>query len=156
MALPNGITAPSFELPSSNGGTFQFPKSANGSPIIIYFYPKDFTSGCTAESCGFRDQFEVFEELGVKIVGISHDDIATHRRFIEAYQLPFELLSDPDRKVIELYKAKYPLVPLTKRLTYFIDAQGKIQASYEGLFDGKAHVKEMLQFIQRQSASVKR
>jgi peroxiredoxin Q/BCP len=144
MSLPVGSKAPAFSLPSSNGGIFSFPADAKGKALIIYFYPKDFTSGCTAESCGFRDQFDVFEAQQIKVVGISHDDLATHKRFIEAYNLPFELLSDPDRKVISLYKAKFHLLPLTKRLTYLINAKGVIVNSYEGLFNGKAHVQEML------------
>ena len=144
MALTKGSLAPAFSLPSSAGGNFNYPADANGGALIIYFYPKDFTPGCTEESCSFRDQFHVFESQQIKVIGISHDAVATHKKFIELYELPFELLSDPERKVITLYKAKFPFLPLTKRLTYLINSKGRIVASYEGLFNGKAHVEEML------------
>lgn len=144
MALKENTAAPEFSLPSTGGGTFTLSKEAAGKPVIIYFYPKDFTSGCTKEACEFRDTFEYFRDLDIDIYGISRDDIPTHHAFRKAHNLPFELLADEDGKVADLYDASIPLIRFTKRVTYLLDAEHRIAGVYQNLFGSRKHIKEMI------------
>lgn len=99
MALSKGRKAPDFQLPSSKDRNFRLSETLAGCPCILYFYPKDFTPGCTQEACDFRDNFSFFKELDIDVVGISKDTVATHKKFIETNKLPFELLSDEKGEV---------------------------------------------------------
>lgn len=144
MALKIGQKAPDFTLPSTNGKMFRLSKGFEGKPCIVYFYPKDFTGGCTAEACEFRDQFEEFKELDISIVGISRDDMATHLKFKKQYDLPFELLSDSSGKTCQAYDALVPIIRVPKRITYLLDENHTIQAIYQDMFDGKAHIEQMI------------
>jgi thioredoxin-dependent peroxiredoxin len=144
MALALGSSAPDFSLPSTTGGTFTLSAHTTGKPLIIYFYPKDFTPLCTAEACSFRDTFDVFVELGVDVVGISTDDIPTHLRFREMHQLPFQLLSDMDSAVAKLYGSVIPVVGVTRRKTFLLDASRKVVAVYENNFAADGHIREMV------------
>ncbi|MBL8992352.1 MAG: peroxiredoxin, partial [Spirochaetia bacterium] len=101
-----GDLAPDFILPSTKAGTFQLKKQLEAGPLVLFFYPKDFTGGCTAESCSFRDHHAAFARKGVSVFGVSRDDIPTHERFIKAHSLPYDLLSDPDARVHTLYGLK--------------------------------------------------
>lgn len=148
MALAINSQAPDFVLPAALGGEFQLSRNMKGKPCIIYFYPKDFTSVCTAEACSFRDHFEAFRDLDVAVVGISRDSIATHQRFIKQYQLPFDLLSDTDGRVTKLYRATVPIIGMPKRITYLLDATHKIVAVHEAMFESSAHVRNMLKALQ--------
>lgn len=144
MALKENTAAPEFSLPSTGGGIFTLSKETAGKPVIIYFYPKDFTSGCTKEACEFRDTFEYFRDLDIDIYGISRDDIPTHHAFRKAHNLPFELLADEDGKVADLYDASIPLIRFTKRVTYLLDAEHRIAGVYQNLFGSRKHIKEMI------------
>ena len=93
MAVKIGDPAPDFTLPSQNGPSVSL-KDFRGKAVVLYFYPKDDTPGCTAESCGFRDQYEVFKTSGAEIIGVSGDSSESHQKFATKYQLPFTLLSD--------------------------------------------------------------
>lgn len=140
--------APDFTLPSTSGNSFTLYKNMRMKPCILYFYPKDFTRGCTNQACGFRDTFDVFRDMNITIIGISRDDIPTHLRFKEELQLPFELLSDVDGIVGRLYDAVPPLMPFfTKRVTYLLDRQQKIAAAYENIFSAGKHIQQMVQKI---------
>ena len=97
-----GKSAPDFTLLDQNGKKVTLSK-LKGSPVVIYFYPKDDTPGCTKQACGFRDAFAEYEKAGVKILGVSPDDSESHTKFIAKFELPFTLLADVDRKVCELY-----------------------------------------------------
>ena len=145
MALVVGQTAPLFELSSTNGDKFNL--STLEEPIILYFYPKDFTPACTKEACSFRDNFKVFRELDIKILGISTDSMVSHQKFKEAYDLPFHLLSDPTGHVSKLYKAHIPLLNISKRVTYLLDKERKIVAVYSDLMGAERHIKKMIESV---------
>ncbi|MGK7390736.1 MAG: peroxiredoxin [Candidatus Cyclobacteriaceae bacterium M2_1C_046] len=145
MSLKINKKAPDFTLPSTEGKDFTLSKDAAGKPLILYFYPKDFTKVCTKEACEFRDQFETFKDLDIMIYGISTDDIETHQRFRKQHQLPFHLLADPKGEVSRLYKAKVPILNMSKRITYLIDKEHKIQAAYKEMFGFEGHIRNMVE-----------
>ncbi len=151
MSLPLKSIAPDFTLASTSGTSFTLSKSAAGRPVILYFYPKDFTPGCTKEACEFRDTFSFFRDLNIAVYGISRDDIPTHQEFKKAHNLPFELLADEDGKVADLYKASMPLIRFTKRITYLLDAEHRVAAVYSNLFGAKKHIREMIEQVKTES-----
>ncbi|PZX55501.1 peroxiredoxin Q/BCP [Algoriphagus ratkowskyi] len=144
MALKIGSIAPNFDLKSTGEKSSVSSTDLKGKEFILYFYPKDFTPGCTAEACEFRDQFEAFRELDIPIFGISKDTILTHERFKKEHKLPFELLSDPNGEVCKAYDALIPLIRMPKRVTYFIDKDYKIAAVFSDMFESKRHIEAML------------
>lgn len=129
--LNTGIKAPNFELPDQNG-TIHTLEEYRGKKVILYFYPKDNTPGCTKQACGFSEQYPQFMEKGAVVLGVSRDTVASHKKFEEKYGLVFTLLSDPERKVIEAYdvwkeKKNYGKVSMgVVRTTYLIDENGII------------------------------
>ena len=136
MTLSVGVTAPDFTLPDQNGKEHKL-SDYRGKPVVLYFYPKDDTSGCTKEACGFRDDYSAYQQAGVVILGVSPDSPKSHTNFIAKYELPFTLLADTEREVLKLYGAwglkkmygrEYEGV---LRTTYLIDADGKIAKVYE-------------------------
>lgn len=102
MTVEEGQIAPDFTLQASNGKPFTL-SDQRGKWVVLYFYPKDDTPGCTREACSFRDHIKQLESLGAVVVGVSPDDLRSHDRFVTKYQLPFLLLSDPDHEVAQLY-----------------------------------------------------
>ncbi|MCU0451971.1 MAG: peroxiredoxin [Bernardetiaceae bacterium] len=144
MPLALQQPAPDFTLPASTGRDFTLSTDLAGRPAILYFYPKDFTAGCTAEACSFRDHFADFRELDVDVVGISRDSVATHQRFIKAHHLPFTLLADEAGQVARRYDALVPIVGITKRVTYLLDAQHRIVAAHQAMFESMGHIRAML------------
>jgi thioredoxin-dependent peroxiredoxin len=144
MALSVGDTVPDFTLPSTAGRDFTLSTHAAGKPLIIYFYPKDFTPLCTAEACSFRDTFDALKELGVDVVGISTDDVATHLRFKEMHNLPFELLADTESLVAKSYGSVIPFVGATRRKTFLVDSSSKLAAVYENNFSADEHTRAMV------------
>ena len=149
MALPVNSKAPDFTLSSTNGKKFQLGKDAQGKSILLYFYPKDFTPACTKEACSFKDSFDVFRDLDVDIVGISTDSIKQHLKFKEAHKLPFELLSDVTGEVSKAYQAHVPILNLSKRVTYLLDSDHRVVASYSDLFGAEKHIRKMLSNLQK-------
>jgi peroxiredoxin Q/BCP len=143
MPLKEQQKAPDFELQSTSGNTFKLSEQS-GEPLILFFYPKNFTKVCTAEVCEFRDAFSEFKNLKVKVVGISQDTINSHQKFKEENKLPFELLSDPKGKVAKLFKAVIPVIGMNRRITYLLDKELKIKAVYENMFTAEQHVKQMI------------
>lgn len=143
MPLALQQQAPDFALPSTSGNIFRLSETMKGQPCILYFYPKDFTPGCTREACEFRDQFAEFKGLDIAVVGISRDSVATHLRFKETYRLPFELLADERGEAASLYKATIPLLPLTRRITYLLDRNHRIASVYESMFGAGKHISAM-------------
>ena len=129
--LNTGIKAPNFELPDQNG-TILTLEEYRGKKVILYFYPKDNTPGCTKQACGFSERYPQFMEKGTVVLGVSRDTVASHKKFEEKYGLVFTLLSDPERKVIEAYdvwkeKKNYGKVSMgVVRTTYLIDENGII------------------------------
>ncbi len=122
--LKVGDAAPLFTAASSDGTQVTLKSLIGQGPIVLYFYPKDDTPGCTKEACGLRDDFAAFRKLSVTVFGISYDTIESHKKFIEKYHLPFALLSDRDRSIAKAYGADGLLFP--KRMTFVIDKAGKI------------------------------
>lgn len=150
MSLKIGDKAPNFTLDSTSGKKFTLESDKAGKPFILYFYPKDFTKGCTAEACEFRDAFSEFKGLDIDIVGISKDSVITHKAFQKEHNLPFELLADEDQKVAKLYHAIIPIVGLTKRITFLLDKDHQIVAIYEELFGATKHITEMIKKVKAQ------
>lgn len=148
MALALRSQAPDFQLASTSAKVFKLREHL-GKPLILFFYPKDFTKGCTAEVCEFRDQFSEFRDMDVPVFGISRDDIPTHEKFKKAHQLPFDLLSDPDGGVCKSYDALIPIVKMPKRVTYLLDKDHRIAGIFEGLFENKKHVSAMIAKLEK-------
>ncbi|WP_323090668.1 thioredoxin-dependent thiol peroxidase [Allobaculum sp. JKK-2023] len=134
--LEPGTLAPEFTLPDQNGNPVSL-SDFRGQKVILYFYPKDNTSGCTKQACAYRDAYPQFLEKNAKVIGISKDTVRSHANFEKKYELPFTLLADPERKVLETYdvlkeKTMYgKKVMGTVRTTYLIDENGKIEKAYE-------------------------
>jgi peroxiredoxin Q/BCP len=130
--LEEGSKAPAFKLKDQNGNAVSLT-DFKGKNIVLYFYPKDNTSGCTAEACNFRDEFPKFGKLNAVILGISPDSSLSHKKFAEKFELPFTLLSDEDKKVIEAYgvwkeKSMYGRKYMgVERTTFIIGTDGKIK-----------------------------
>ena len=116
MAIEEGRAAPNFSLADADGHQIALD-ALRGKHVIVYFYPKDDTPGCTKEACGFRDQWQALKARGVVVLGISPDDAESHRKFAAKYHLPFTLLSDPERKVMTLYGAWGEKMLYGKRVT---------------------------------------
>ncbi|TAH17741.1 MAG: peroxiredoxin [Cytophagales bacterium] len=150
MSLKINVQAPNFTLASTSGNAFSLEKDLAGKPCILYFYPKDFTMGCTAEACEFRNEFEAFENVDVPIFGISKDDIPTHLRFKQQYKLPFELLADTSGLVTKMYDAVVPLIGYPQRTTYLLDHSHKIIAVYDNIIYPKGHIAAMIKGIKNQ------
>ena len=142
--LKIGDDAPSFTLPDSQGNQIN-SNDFKGKWIVLYFYPKDDTPGCTAEACHFRDDFKLLESLGAKVIGISIDDSFSHKKFAEKYNLPFPLLSDASGEVARRYGAlnNFLVIKLAKRYTYLINPQGKIAKIYLSV-DTSKHSQEII------------
>ena len=131
MLLETGTQAPDFMLLDQNGKEHRL-SDYRGKRVILYFYPKDNTSGCTKQACGFAERYPQITEKGAVVLGVSKDSVASHKKFEEKYSLPFTLLSDPEHKVLEAYgawgeKKNYGKVSMgTIRTTYLIDENGVI------------------------------
>lgn len=126
-----GAPAPTFALPDQNGKPWWLD-AQRGHWVVLYFYPKDDTPGCTQEACTFRDDLQALTELGAQVVGVSVDDIASHRAFAAKYHLPFPLLSDSDAAVARRYGAlsDWLVVKFARRYTFLIDPEGRVAKTY--------------------------
>ena len=146
-SIATGDTIPDFSLLDQNGSVFNI-KDKIGKPLVIYFYPKDDTPGCIREACTFRDQFDVFNDYGAEIIGISTDSPASHLKFAKKYNLNFTLLSDQNRKVEKLFGVpRTALGFLTGRVTYIVDKNGIVRHLFNSLFKAEQHVDEALKII---------
>lgn len=150
MALKINTQAPDFTLASTSGEGFTLSKTMAGKACILYFYPKDFTMGCTAEACEFRNEFEEFANVDVPILGISKDDIPTHLQFKKQYKLPFELLADTSGLVTKMYDAIVPIIGYTKRITYLLNPSHQIIAVYDNMLYPHGHIAAMIKAIKQQ------
>jgi thioredoxin-dependent peroxiredoxin len=136
--IEEGKPAPDFELQSDAGETVKLSQF-RGRPVVLYFYPKDDTPGCTAEACEFRDAYDVYRERGAEVIGVSPDTVASHEKFKTKYELPFTLLADPEHEVAEKYDVwgersfagkKYMGI---NRSTFVIDGEGKVARAMLGI-----------------------
>lgn len=152
MPIKVGDTAPDFTLPAQNGSAVSLQDFRGQKAVVLYFYPKDDTPGCTAESCAFRDQYEVFKTAGAEVIGVSADSSESHQKFAAKYNLPFTLLTDKGDQVRKLYGATAAFGLFPGRVTYVIDQQGVIQYVFDSMFNFKAHVEEALKTLQQLAA----
>lgn len=140
MTITVGSTAPDFELPDASGKTVSL-RQYRGRWVVVYFYPKDDTPGCTTESCAFRDAYEDLKAAGAEIIGISADSPSSHQQFAQKHRLPFVLLSDQQNQVRQTYEVPATLWILPGRVTYVIDPEGVIRKIFDSPFDFAGHVK---------------
>ena len=144
--------APALTLPSTDGGTFDL-SAARGAPVVVFFYPKDNTPGCTTEASGFRDQFEAFTKAGATLVGISRDSLKSHASFREKLGLPFHLLSDPEETaciawdVMKLKNMYGKQVRGIERSTFVVGPDGTIAHEWRGV-KVPGHIDEVLAFVE--------
>lgn len=157
MKSLQGRKAPDFALHGSNGDTHAL-KDYKGRTVVLYFYPKDNTPGCTKEACSFRDRISDFKRQDAVVLGISRDSFVSHGKFIAAFKLPFVLLTDPDASVMKRYGAYGKKVMYGKpvkgtiRSTVVIGPDGKVLKHWTTVKDAESHPAEVLEFLARQNA----
>lgn len=148
MSLKVGAKAPDFKGIDQNGNTVSL-KDFKGKKVVLYFYPKDNTPGCTAQACSLRDNYEALQKQGYEILGVSSDSVKTHQNFIKKFDLPFRLLSDPEQEIQNLYgvwgeKSMYGRTYMgTIRTTFVIDEKGKLEEIIEKV-NTKEHSAQLL------------
>lgn len=148
MAVKIGDKIPLFIARDSNGESIDV-KDYIGRPLVIYFYPKDDTPGCTMQACTFRDQYQDFKDLGAEVIGISSDSVQSHQKFAKRYKLPFILLSDFDKKIRNAFGVPNDLFGLLPgRATYVADKEGIIQLIFDSS-SAKIHIQKALQILKR-------
>ncbi len=147
--LEVGQPAPNFSLPDETG-TERTLSEFRGSWVLLYFYPKDETPGCTAEACAIRDAWSEFQEAGVVVLGVSHDTVESHQKFAQNHTLPFPLLADTKKTVIKLYRSQAGV--LTRRTSYLIDPHGTIAKTYPSVTP-ETHAQQILSDVTRLSES---
>jgi peroxiredoxin Q/BCP len=143
-----GDVAPDFTLPSQSGEPVRLHELLTRRAVVLYFYPRDETRGCTAEACAFRDRYEVFQEAGAEVVGVSSDSVASHEGFAANHDLPFTLMSDQGGAVRRQYGVKSTLGILPGRVTYVIDREGVVRQVFSSQMDAERHVLEALNTLE--------
>lgn len=149
MQVKIGDKAPDFTLLSQTGESVTLSDLIGKKNIVLYFYPKDESKGCTRQACAFRDKYEVFTDLGAEVIGISSDDIKSHKAFADKYNLPFILLSDEKKKVRKLYGVKSTFGVIPGRITYIIDKKGIVRHVFSSQFKPKRHIKEAIEALKK-------
>ncbi|HSN83147.1 MAG TPA: peroxiredoxin [Polyangiales bacterium] len=147
-----GDTAPDFTKTTQNGETLTLSQFRGDKAVVLYFYPKDETPGCTAEACTFRDSFEDFVDAGAVVIGVSQDSDESHKRFAEHHRLPFLLVSDQDKSLQRAYGVPKTMGLLPGRVTYVIDRNGVVQHVFSSQLNAKKHVREALDVVKRLGA----
>jgi len=147
VAVKVGDKAPDFTLPSQMGDNVTLSEYFGKKNIVLYFYPKDETRGCTREACEFRDQYDVFTGLGAEVLGVSSDTLESHKSFATHHGLPFLLLSDEDGKVRKLYGATSTMGIIPGRVTYIIDKKGIVRHVFSSQFQPEKHIEEALKVL---------
>ncbi|MGA9589766.1 MAG: peroxiredoxin [Salegentibacter sp.] len=149
MALKVGEKVPSLVLRDQNGKNFNLGKLKGHQAFVVYFYPKDFTPGCTREACGFRDSYEDFKEFGAEVIGISSDSAASHQKFSSKYDLPFVFLSDEDNEGRKKFGVKANLLGLLPgRETFVFDKEGILRFRFNSI-NAKRHIPKALKAIRQ-------
>jgi len=147
MALQTGDKVPHFKSEDDKGNSFDSDEFIGETPLVVYFYPKNFTPGCTKEACDFRDYYDNFKQMGYEVIGISSDSIQSHQRFKKKYNLPFLFLSDKNGKLRKLFGVKPKLLGLLPgRETFVIDKEGVIQLRFNSIKASK-HISKALSVI---------
>jgi len=147
MTLTAGDKAPNFTLPRSSGEAFTLSDIVGKRAVVLFFYPKDDTPGCTVEACTFRDNYEAFVEAGAEVVGVSSDSGASHDSFASKHKLPMTLLTDADGKVRSLYGVRATLGLMPGRATFVIDRSGTIVHAFVSQLRVKSHVEKALAVV---------
>ena len=147
MKINVGDKAPDFTLPSQMGDNVTLSEYFGEKNIVLYFYPKDETKGCTREACEFRDRYDVFINLGAEVLGVSSDSLESHKSFATHHGLPFLLLSDEEGKVRKLYGVPSTMGILPGRVTYIIDKKGIIRHIFNSQYKPKKHIEEALKIL---------
>lgn len=142
-----GDAAPDFELPTQSGETVRLSDYHGKSIVVLYFYPRDYSPGCTAEACAFRDSYEVFSDAGAEVIGISSDSVRSHERFAERHRLPFVLASDVGGRTQRRYSVPTRLGLLPGRVTFVIDRQGVVRHAFSSMTNISAHVDRALEVV---------
>ncbi|MFM7450774.1 MAG: peroxiredoxin [Leptolyngbyaceae cyanobacterium] len=144
MPLSIGDTAPAFTVKDTNGNTVSLANYA-GKTVVLYFYPKDDTPGCTKEACGFRDNYSQYLDQGITVFGVSMDDEASHQQFTDKFNLPFPLLADTNGVITKAYDVEGDMngIKYAKRVTYVINSDGKIQQVYTSV-NTETHANDIL------------
>jgi peroxiredoxin Q/BCP len=143
-----GYPAPDFSLPDQKGEWVSLKNFKGNSAVVLYFYPKNNTSVCTAQACSFRDSYESFTDAGAEVIGISSDSVESHQGFAAEHRLPFHILSDDDGKIRKLYGAT-ALLGIPGRVTYVIDKEGIIRHKFSSMFSADAHIEEALEILSK-------
>jgi peroxiredoxin Q/BCP len=149
MEIKVGDQAPDFTLISQTGESVTLSDLIGKKNVVLYFYPKDKSKGCTRQACEFRDKYEAFTDLGAEVIGISSDDTKSHESFADEYNLPFILLSDEKNKVRNLFGVKSTLGVISGRVTYVIDKKGIVRHIFSSQFQPKKHIKEAIEALKK-------
>jgi len=147
MAIQMGDKIPEFSLKNQNDDDFSISSLIGRKVLVIYFYPKDYTPGCTKEACSFRDSYEVFKTMDAEVIGISDDSVSRHLKFSKTYKLPFILLSDSSNKVRKLFGVPGNLLGLIPgRVTYVVDKKGVVVLIFDSM-NASTHIKKAKESI---------
>jgi len=148
MSLKIGDKLPSFSAKDTNGNIFNSQDYIGKQPLVIYFYPKDNTPGCTAQACSFRDSYEEFKDLGAEVIGISSDTVTSHLKFKSKFNLPFILLSDNDKKLRKLFGVQNSLFIIPGRETFVIDKHGVVIMVFNSM-SSEIHIIKALKALKK-------
>lgn len=149
MAIQMGDKIPEFSLKDQDGNAFSIASLIGKKVLVVYFYPKDYTPGCTKEACSFRDSYEDFKTLGAEVIGISDDSVTRHLKFSKSYKLPFILLSDSDNQVRKRFGVSSNLFGLIPgRVTYVVDKKGIVVLVFDSMNASK-HIKKAKETIEK-------
>jgi thioredoxin-dependent peroxiredoxin len=144
-----GDKAPIFTLESQKGEMVSLSDLIGKKNIVLFFYPKDKSRGCTRQACEFRDKYAIFKDRGAEVIGISSDDVSSHKSFADEFRLPFILLSDPKGIVRKLYGVNSTFGIIPGRVTFVIDKKGIIRHVFSSQFKPKKHIKEALDALEK-------
>jgi peroxiredoxin Q/BCP len=144
-----GDKAPDFTLPSQAGAPVRLHDRLSERSVVLYFYPRDETRGCTAEACAFRDSYEVFTDSGAEVIGVSSDSVDRHAGFADHHKLPFTLLSDQDGAVRKSYGVPAALGLLPGRVTYVIDRTGTVRHVFNSMTNIGRHIEDALTVVRK-------
>jgi thioredoxin-dependent peroxiredoxin len=147
MSIRVGDVAPDFSLPDQDGKLVNLKSYRGESAVVVYFYPKNDTPGCTAEACLFRDQFEDFSDAGAVVIGVSNDDATSHRAFATKHRLPFTLVADRKGAVRKAWGVKRSLGILPGRSTYVVDKEGVVRHAFAAMGSVSRHVGDALTVV---------
>lgn len=142
-----GDLAPDFEAPNGDGVMMRLSDYHGAKDVVLYFYPKDNTAGCTAEACAFRDRYDLITGLGAEVIGVSSDSSESHKAFAEQYSLPFPLVSDQGGAIRKRFNVPSTLGILPGRVTYVIDKQGVIRHIFTSQLNMEQHIAEALKTL---------